>query len=64
MWCSVRASKEDLKKEEKEDMKEERKKKYRKEENEIATAQWQFVEISYTKCQQNQSQNMEVSDKS
>jgi hypothetical protein len=44
-------------------MKEERKKEYsKKEENEFATAQWQFVETSYTKFHQNQSQNMEISD--
>ena len=52
------------KKEEKKDMNEGRKKKYsKKEENEFATARWQFVRITYTKFHQNQSQNMEISDR-
>jgi len=38
-------------------------KKETQEENEFATSQWQFVEMSYTKFHQNQSQNIEISDK-
>jgi hypothetical protein len=43
MWCSVRASNEDLKKE----RRKERHAGKKKEENEFAAVQWQFVEISY-----------------
>jgi len=43
------------KREKKKDTQEEK-----KEENEFATVQWQFVEISYTKFHQNQSQNIEI----
>lgn len=38
-------------------------KKDTQEENKFATAQWQCVETSYNKFHQNQSQNIEISDK-